>query len=129
MHLQFLRLKGVKSSKLFIFSQQSYSFHIFFWNLFFQNGFSFIKIYVQSIHIVYLEERKLIEHTCRCLWKSFGLIEIFTKRVGKNICTRNTFSRYLENLSKAWKHTMYLSTLERCTSTDKILTKYSLTKY
>ena len=38
-------------------------------------------------------------------------------------------SRYLENLSKAWKHTMYLSTLERCTSTDKILTKYSLTKY
>ena len=58
--------------------------------------------------ILTIEERKLIEHACRCLSKYFRLKQIFNNRFGKNICTWNTFFRCLENLLQVWKHTIPL---------------------
>ena len=70
-----------------------YSLHAwtFFKPIFFQTGFSFIKIYVQNIHFLALlrqsqshfnnRRREIFEHTCRCLWNSFRLKEIFTSRI------------------------------------------------
>ena len=105
----FLLLKGVISLQIiqFLLTLGFFSW-IFFKLIFFKLvQYLFIKIYVQNIHCLALRVTgNLIWAHLSMSWRSSGLKEILTDWNGKNICTSNTFLRCLENLSKAWAHSI-----------------------